>query len=73
MSKPRSSGSVPDRDPRVRARPLRARRDRRPDDGSELTLEPGDLFHVPPGDDSWVVGDEPYVSLRFLGAESYAR
>jgi quercetin dioxygenase-like cupin family protein len=42
------------------------------DDGTELVLEPGDLFHVPPGHDSWVVGDEPYVSLHFLGAESYA-
>lgn len=39
---------------------------------AEFTLEPGDLFHVPPGHDSWVVGDEPYVSLHFLGAESYA-
>lgn len=25
-----------------------------------------------PGHDSWVVGDEPYVSLHFLGAEQYA-
>ena len=24
------------------------------------------------GHDSWVVGDEPYVSLHFLGAEDYA-
>ena len=23
--------------------------------------------------DSWVVGDRPYVSLHFLGAEGYAR
>jgi len=23
--------------------------------------------------DSWVVGDEPYVSLHFLGAQEYAR
>jgi len=30
------------------------------------------LFHVLPGHDSWVVGDEPYVSLHFLGAETYA-
>jgi hypothetical protein len=22
--------------------------------------------------DSWVIGDEPYVSLHFLGAEKYA-
>jgi hypothetical protein len=23
--------------------------------------------------DSWVVGDQPYVSLHFLGADHYAR
>ena len=43
------------------------------DDGTELTMKPGDLFHVPPGHDSWVVGDEAYVSLHLLGAEDYAR
>jgi mannose-6-phosphate isomerase-like protein (cupin superfamily) len=42
------------------------------DDGTEVVMEPGDLFHVPPGHDSWVVGDEPYVSLHFLGADDYA-
>jgi quercetin dioxygenase-like cupin family protein len=44
----------------------------RMDDGTERVMTPGDLFHVPPGHDSWVVGDEPYVSLHFLGAEEYA-
>jgi len=28
---------------------------------------------VPESHDSWVIGDEPYVSLHFLGAEHYAR
>ena len=42
-------------------------------DGSEFELAPGDLFHVAPGHDSWVVGDEPYVSLHFLGAADYAK
>ena len=41
-------------------------------DGRELVMEPGDLFAIPPGHDSWVVGDEPYVSLHFLGADQYA-
>jgi hypothetical protein len=27
---------------------------------------------VPPGHDSWVVGDEPYVSVHIMGSESYA-
>jgi quercetin dioxygenase-like cupin family protein len=42
-------------------------------DGTERVLGPGDLFAIPPGHDSWVVGDEPYVSLHFLGADEYAR
>jgi quercetin dioxygenase-like cupin family protein len=42
------------------------------DDGTEFVMQPGDLFHVPSGHDSWVVGDEPYVSLHFLGADTYA-
>jgi hypothetical protein len=33
--------------------------------------EPDDLFTVPPGHDSWVVGAEPYTSLHLLGADSY--
>jgi hypothetical protein len=36
-------------------------------------MRPGDLFYVPSEPhDSWVVGDEPYVSLHFLGADHYA-
>jgi hypothetical protein len=39
-----------------------------------VELQPGTLFHVPAEPhDSWVVGQEPYVSLHFLGAEQYAR
>jgi hypothetical protein len=41
-------------------------------DGTELVMEPGDVFAIPPGHDSWVVGDEPYVSLHLLGASDYA-
>ncbi|HZQ65499.1 MAG TPA: cupin domain-containing protein [Gaiellaceae bacterium] len=44
----------------------------RMDDGTERLMKAGDLFYVPPGHDSWVVGDEPYVSLHMLGSESYA-
>ena len=42
------------------------------DNGEERVMEPGDLFYVPPGHDSWVVGDEPYVSLHIMGSEDYA-
>jgi quercetin dioxygenase-like cupin family protein len=39
-----------------------------------IEMHPGDLFYVPPlPHDSWVVGNEPYVSLHFLGADQYAR
>jgi quercetin dioxygenase-like cupin family protein len=41
-------------------------------DGAERVMEPGQFFYVPPGHDSWVVGEEPYVSLHFMGSESYA-
>jgi quercetin dioxygenase-like cupin family protein len=44
----------------------------RMDDGREVVMRPGDLFAVPPGHDSWVVGEEPYVSLHFMGSERYA-
>src|SRR5713101_1752182 len=42
------------------------------DDGRIIEMKAGDLFYIAPGHDSWVVGDEPYVSLHFLGAEAYA-
>lgn len=42
-------------------------------DGTIDELTPGTLFYIPPEPhDSWVVGDEPYVSLHFLGADHYA-
>lgn len=43
------------------------------EDGTEVELSAGSLFHVPAvPHDSWVIGDEPYVSLHFLGADQYA-
>ncbi len=36
-------------------------------------MRAGDIFAIPPGHDSWVVGDEPYVSLHLRGAGGYAR
>jgi hypothetical protein len=42
------------------------------DNGTITEMCPGDVFHIAPGHDSWVVGDEPYVSLHFLGADHYA-
>ena len=43
-------------------------------DGATVELTPGSLFYVPPTPhDSWVVGDEPYISLHFLGADHYTK
>jgi quercetin dioxygenase-like cupin family protein len=43
-------------------------------DDRVIEMHPGDLFYVPPlPHDSWVVGDDPYVSLHFVGADRYAR
>jgi quercetin dioxygenase-like cupin family protein len=44
------------------------------DDGKVYELKAGELFYIPPvPHDSWVVGDQPYVSLHFLGADKYAK
>jgi len=43
------------------------------EDGTVTEMHAGDVFFIPPGHDSWVVGDEPYVSLHFLGADDYAK
>src|SRR5262245_53738828 len=43
-------------------------------DGSVADLTAGTLFYIPPiPHDSWVVGNEPYVSLHFLGADHYTK
>jgi hypothetical protein len=31
------------------------------------------FFYVPPGHVSWLVGDQPSVSLRIMGSEEYSR
>lgn len=42
-------------------------------DGTEVELSAGSLFHVPSvPHDSWVIGEENYVSLHFMGADQYA-
>jgi quercetin dioxygenase-like cupin family protein len=44
------------------------------DDGTVVEMKAGELFFIPPvPHDSWVVGDAPYVSLHFLGADHYAK
>ena len=42
-------------------------------DGRIVEIRAGDIFHIAPGHDSWVVGDEPYVSLHLMGAATYTQ
>ena len=43
-------------------------------DGRVIEMRAGDIFYIPPEPhDSWVVGNEPYISLHFIGADHYAK
>ena len=44
------------------------------DDGRVFELRAGEMFYISPEPhDSWVLGNEPYVSLHVIGAASYAK
>jgi hypothetical protein len=45
----------------------------RMDDGSEFVAGPGDITSLPSGHDAWVVGDEPVITVDWVGATSYAK
>lgn len=43
-------------------------------DGRVVELRAGYMFYIAPEPhDSWVLGDEPYVSLHLMGASHYAQ
>ena len=44
----------------------------RSDDGSEVTVMPGDVFVLEPGHDAWTIGSEPCV-LFDTGVAAYAQ
>jgi len=44
----------------------------RSDDGTEATVEAGDVFVLEPGHDAWTVGDEPCVMFD-TGIAAYAK
>jgi Cupin domain len=44
----------------------------RSNDGTEVTVEAGDVFVLEPGHDAWTVGDEPCVMLD-TGVAAYAK
>src|ERR1044071_1378098 len=41
------------------------------DDGTTLTIGPGEAYEIPPGHDAWVVGDQPWCSVEFASAHNY--
>jgi hypothetical protein len=45
----------------------------RMDDGAEVEYGPGDVGAIPPGHETWVVGDEACVFIDFQGGETYAK
>jgi class 3 adenylate cyclase len=42
------------------------------DDGSEVALAADDIIDIPPGHDAWVVGDEPAVTVEWVGVHGWA-
>lgn len=40
-------------------------------DGTEFEIGPGELMDVPAGHDSWILGDEPFESLAWVGATTW--
>lgn len=43
------------------------------DEGAERIIGQGEAFDIPPGHDAWVLGEEPFVTVEFLGARDWAR
>jgi len=43
------------------------------DDGTEEEFGLGDTAVIPPGHNSWVVGNEPVIAIDFTGAKDFAK
>ncbi|MDQ3765909.1 MAG: cupin domain-containing protein [Actinomycetota bacterium] len=41
------------------------------DDGTEFDISAGDVVDIRPGHDAWVLGDEPAVTIEWMGARSW--
>src|SRR6266850_1774478 len=40
------------------------------EDGSEMDIQGGDVYEIPPGHDGWVVGDVPWEAVEFASARA---
>ena len=45
----------------------------RMDDGTMLTIGPGDAYEIPPGHEAWVEGDEPWKSVEFTSGHAFGK
>jgi quercetin dioxygenase-like cupin family protein len=45
----------------------------RTQDGTEAEYKTGDVMHLMPNHDAWIVGDEPCVVIDWAGASTYAK
>jgi quercetin dioxygenase-like cupin family protein len=42
-------------------------------DGRQVNIGSGDSYAIPPGHDSWVNGDQPFVGIEFVSAAEFAK
>lgn len=40
-------------------------------DGTEFEVEAGEVYHIPPGHDGWVLGDEPFEVIEWMGSRRW--
>jgi quercetin dioxygenase-like cupin family protein len=45
----------------------------RTNDGTERTISAGQSYTIPPGHDAWVDGNEPFVGIEVMSADTYAK
>jgi len=45
----------------------------RMDDGTIMSIGPGEAYEIPPGHDGWVEGDVPWESVEFTSGHAFAR
>ena len=45
----------------------------RMNDGTTLSIEPGDAYEIPPGHVAWVAGDVPWESVEFTSGHAYGK
>jgi quercetin dioxygenase-like cupin family protein len=42
-------------------------------DGTEKTISAGDSYTIPPGHEAWVEGDQPFVGIEVMSADTFAK